>query len=73
MKFKHLITEKDNDTLCPLRTFFFLYAGFYLAASCAFLHDFLSHAQQWAEGASALILQGATIIAKAKWTEKDDV
>ena len=70
MKLKHLITEKDNDTACPLRIVASAFSFFYLGASCAFLHDFMTHCQEWATGAVSIAGIWATVVAKANFTEK---
>ena len=69
---RHILTERDNQTYCPVRIIAWLYSLFYLAASCVFLHDFLAHCKDWAMGAGAILGLWTGVVAKARLTEDKD-
>lgn len=69
MKLSNLITEKDNTTVCPLRSAWIVAFLGYMAASFYNLHDFFAHLNDWADGIQKLFFSGMTVVAKS-FTEK---
>ena len=70
--FKHLLTEKDNQTHCLFRLITFIYAIFYLAASgCSLIwsHDFIAHCEAWARGARIVVYLMTICAGKAIFSE----